>query len=252
MLIVLQLFTPIVLCGPTAQAGEMSTPFQANNSQAATKPPVVLLHGLARSAASMRPMQQALQQAGYPVLNLDYPSTTHPIDMLANEHAQPAIKRFLKNQNYSETTPVSFVTHSMGGIMVRYLERHKLVTIKRVVMLAPPNQGSEIVDHLGSWKLFRWINGPAGQSLSTMPDSMPRRLGPISAPTGIIAGTTSYSPWYSLLFAGPHDGKVSVKSTYLEGMQDHLRLPVSHTFIMRNPAVIKQSLHFLQHERFAR
>jgi pimeloyl-ACP methyl ester carboxylesterase len=204
---------------------------------------VILLHGLCRTSRSMVKMESALTGAGYKVRNVDYPSRTVSIQKLADD----AIGKAVANCRQDGATKIDFVTHSLGGILVRnYLARHSIPLLGRVVMLAPPNQGSEIVEKLGWLFLFKWINGPAGNELSTDKNSTPNRLGPAYFPAGIIAGDRSINWINSLLIGGSDDGKVSVERTKLAGMSDHIVIHTTHPFIMRNREVIRQTIQFLR------
>jgi len=204
---------------------------------------VILLHGLCRSSHSMARMESALAGAGYQVQNVSYPSRTASIQQLADDAIGGAVARCRRNG----AVRVDFVTHSLGGIMVRsYLARHDLPSLGRVVMLAPPNRGSEVVDKLGGWFLFKWINGPAGNELGTDTNSVPNRLGPVTYPVGVIAGDRSINWINSLLIPGRDDGKVSIERTRLAGMSDHIVIHATHPFIMKNREAIRQTIQFLR------
>jgi pimeloyl-ACP methyl ester carboxylesterase len=206
---------------------------------------VILLHGLARKASSMKKLERALKENGYQVVNVDYPSTKHDIEALAEWSIGNAIKKVGPNSK------IHFVTHSMGGILVRqFLRQHKMHNLGRVVMLGPPNSGSEIVDLLQNVPGFKTVNGPAGLQLSAKKDALPNQLGPANFELGIIAGTRSVNLVLSTMLPMPNDGKVSVESSKLEGMSDHLTMPVTHTFMMRNSAVITQVILFLKQGTF--
>jgi len=211
-----------------------------SSAQAHSNGCVILLHGLARSDRSMETLSLALNEAGYNTINIAYPSTKHPIEKLANDAIVKAIDTCPKDAK------IHFVTHSMGGILVRqYLSKNKIENMGRVVMLGPPNKGSQIVDKLGSMPGFKLINGPAGMQLGTAQKSVPNSLGAVDFELGIIAGTRSFNPILSSILAKPNDGKVSVESSKIEGMSDHIELPVTHTFMMNSKVVIDHVLHFL-------
>lgn len=215
--------------------------------QSATQECVILLHGLARTSYSMSKMEDALQEAGFAVANISYPSRDYPIEVLADD----AVNQGLQDCRSSGASNIHFVTHSLGGILVRYyLSRHDIAELGRVVMLGPPNQGSEVVDEFSDVPGFSAFNGPAGLQLGTGPDSLPNRLGPVDFTVGVIAGTGSINPILSATLPDVDDGKVTVARTRVEGMTDFITVDTTHTVMMRNADVIAQTLAFLRQGKF--
>ncbi len=216
---------------------------------AAAPDTVLLLHGLARGPLSLIRLEAALRAAGYRVRNLDYASRSAEIAALATTTLGPIL-----GDAPPDGSRIHIVTHSLGGILVRqYLHDHGVPpALGRVVMLAPPNEGSEVVDRLREWKLFQLINGPAGLELGTGEADGPRALGPLPAgvEVGVIAGDHTLNPFFSALLPGPNDGKVTVAATHVAGETDHVTLPATHTWIMWRGDAIAQVELFLRDGRF--
>jgi triacylglycerol lipase len=196
----------------------------------------------------MRKMETTFVRAGYVVLNVDYPSRVSPIAELSSSVVGGA----LEDPRLYSCARIHFVTHSLGGILVRaYFAKHREPRLGRVVMLGPPNQGSEVVDRLKRFWLFKSLHGPAGQELGTNPESVPNTLGPVDFELGVVAGDRSINWINSLMIRGPDDGKVSVERTKLSGMKEHRVVHVTHPFLMKDPQVIAESLQFVRSGSFA-
>jgi hypothetical protein len=212
----------------------------------ATKAYVVLIHGLGRSHRSMRFLEHALKNQGYEVINLSYQSTSYPIEDLAR-----AIGNVVEQLTPKTDQQVHFVTHSLGGIILRvYLSGDPPIHIGRIVMLSPPNQGSELADLLRDTPLLSFLGVPAIEQLGTCRACIPSHLGSVHGQVGVITGDKSFNPLSSYLIPGTDDGTVSVKSARVEGMKAFLVLHHSHTFIMQSPEVISQVIHFLEYGIF--
>jgi triacylglycerol lipase len=197
-------------------------------------------------------VERALRRRGHEVLNIGYPSRTADVETLAADvttriHAwEPAMR-------------LDFVTHSLGGLVLRAMvARNHLPSerVHRAVMLGPPNSGSELADILPTMPvvgpLYRRYTGPAGLELGVGPAGVTARLPEVSFELGVIAGSLSLNPLFSLLLGEANDGKVRVSRTKVSGMQDFLIVRHWHPMLMLAPAVIAQVIHFLETGRFER
>ena len=208
---------------------------------------VVILHGIARSSSHMEDLAEHLEQQGYEVINQDYQSTDFTLQQLIDRIHRDISKQITRNK------PVHFVGYSMGGLMVRaIINEHRPQNLGRVVQLAPPNKGSEVADFLKNNWLYQAIYGPAGQQLTTDQEAIEDIFGEVDYELGIIAGNSTIDPISSAIIPGDDDGKVSVESTKLEGMKDHIVVSASHTFFPSNETVHQQTEHFIKHGYFDR
>jgi pimeloyl-ACP methyl ester carboxylesterase len=210
---------------------------------------VVLLHAISRTTRSLNKMQAAVEAAGFVTLTPAYASRHKALEPLA-EDIHPAIERFTRDIEGR----VHFVGHSMGGLLARiYLANHRPERLGHVVMLGTPNGGSEMADRLKNFAPYRAFFGPAGQQLGTERDAATEAmLPPVDYPVGIIAGDRSIDPFASAFLPKPHDGRVSVANTKLDGMTDYVVVHSAHPFLVRNADAITQTIAFLKNGTFAR
>ncbi|MES2212629.1 MAG: alpha/beta fold hydrolase [Pseudomonadota bacterium] len=210
---------------------------------------VVLLHGIGSDARFMRSMEKYLQANGFETINVDYPSRKYPIESLVE-----LVQAHVKVHVTDPTKKVHFVGHSMGNLVIRGLiARYRPINLGRVVMLGPPNQGSEVADKLKNYWIYRRFFGPAGQQLTTDQEIVRQLLHhEIDYDIGVIAGSFTFDPISSnFILSGPNDGKVTVERTKLVGMKEHVVVRVSHTFMPWNKDVMKKTLNFLSTGHFS-
>lgn len=252
---IVSLLTPGLSPAQTATSeGGVEVPAEARQDQRTSErakvhapATVVLLHGLGRSARNMLVMKWRLEARGYRVCNVGYDTRVPTLEDAINEVSE-AIEGCA-----STGERVDFVTHSLGGLVLRgLLDRHPRANLGRAVMIAPPNAGSEIADRLRTLAPLDRVMGPLSIQLGTRKADLPQRLPIPGIPFGVIAGNQWVNPAGPLWLPAPHDGTVSVASTRLRGMRDHIVLPYTHTFIVNAGPVADQIDLFLRHERFER
>ena len=204
---------------------------------------VVLLHGLNRSWRTMGKLAESLQRDGFSTANIDYPSSSEPVEVLA----PMVVNEGLQKCRQTGATQIHFVTHSLGGILLRYAHNQvPIPELGRVVMLGPPNQGSEVIDKTKNWPGVTAFSGVAGLQLGTDEDSIPSQLGPVDFELGVIAGTGSTNPFMSAMLPDEDDGKVTVARTQVEGMDDFKVVTNSHFAMMKSDDVIHDTSQFLR------
>jgi hypothetical protein len=206
---------------------------------------VIVLHGITRSSRHMKILANHIQNGGFEVINVNYPSTKYQIEELVEIINQEISSRVIKNKK------IHFVGYSMGALLIRALiHKYKYKNLGRVVQLAPPNHGSEIADWTKNLWIYKKIFGPSGQQLVTNQKMFEHIFGEVNYELGIIAGNATLDPIFSIIIPGPDDGRVGVEKTKLEGMKEHIVIKVSHSFFPYSKKVRKQTLHFLQYGSF--
>lgn len=210
---------------------------------------VVLIHGLGRTRRSMWMVGVWLRFCGYRVTSIGYPSHRVSIAEAVEKHLEPG----LAHLEIEPGSRVHFVTHSLGGIVFRAwaARRDPAFPLGRAVLLAPPNQGSQIIDELRQWGWVRWLLGPVAAELGTDANSTPNILGPLPRETGIIMGNKDTLPVFRHLLGDESDGVVTIASAHGEGEADFTLLPTNHATIILQPAVFRAVVRFLRTGSFA-
>ncbi len=212
------------------------------------KPPttqkcVLIIHGLKRNAVSMRKLHKALENNGYLTIAIDYPSTEYKIEDLSQIIFPKAI-RMCRNNG---ATLIHLVAHSMGGIIARYyLKYNNVPELGRFVMLAPPNQGSELINFYSRLPGFKRFLGPAAMQIGTNTEnSFLQTLGPVTVDTAVITASKSSNWLMSMTLPGPDDGKVTAASTPVHGMCAQVVLPTSHRRIVKDDVSVNEILAYI-------
>lgn len=207
---------------------------------------VLLLHGLGRTKGSLARLAAALGAAGYEVAGLSYPSTRRGIAGHADRLA-----RLL--DALEGTQRVSFVTHSLGAMVVREaLSRagdwRRRIAVNAAVIIAPPNRGSLLAERLTRMAPLAWLAGPSVRDLT---GGAAAKLPAPPVPFAVIAGARGTATGYNPLLPGDDDGVLAVAETRLDGARDCLVVHQIHTYLANHPETIAAVLAFLKYHRFA-
>jgi len=138
----------------------------------------------------------------------------------------------------------------LGGLVVRTLLARQgdawrtRLRLGRIVMLAPPSQGSAVAETLKDFMPFEWLAGPSGQDV-TASGVEAERIPVPPCEFGVIAGGKNDDRGWNPLLVGDDDGVVTVEETRLPGATDFLLVERAHTFIMRAPEVVEATRNFL-------
>jgi pimeloyl-ACP methyl ester carboxylesterase len=206
---------------------------------------VMLVHGLGRSAGAFTVLEDCLRREGYETANVNYPSTRLGIAAHADN-----LERIIQSLDGVKT--LSFVTHSLGGLVVRDLLARRNgwregIAVHRLVMIAPPNKGSQIADRLKELPAYRWLTGESGQGLTTEAAAC---LPVPEIEFGIIAGGRGNASGFNPLLAGDNDGLVTVAETALDGARDFMLVRTTHGLVDDHPQTIDATLSFLRDGHF--
>jgi pimeloyl-ACP methyl ester carboxylesterase len=209
------------------------------------KEQVILLHGIFDRGFRLKALENLLKAKGYKTLNIDYPSTKYSIEEIV-DWLLPIIQK-----KVDQNRTVNFIGYSMGGLIARaFIHRYRPKKMGRLIQLASPNKGSEIADFLKDNFIFKKVFGPAGQQLITNQKQFKHIFGNVDYELGVIAGDLVLDPISALIMGKPSDGRVSVESTKIKGMKDHIVVKVGHKYFPHSRRVHKYALHFLQNGFF--
>ncbi len=204
---------------------------------------IIFLHGFLGGHHNFDEISSFTKRLGYHNVVEEYSTFSGGVDEISEDF----IPRSLKKAQNAKT--INIVTHSMGALLLRsYLSRHKIPNLGRVVMISPPNHGSEVADKMSQYDWWVSMFGGAGMDLRT---SVEFPLMPDDVEFGIIAGTASWNYFSKDWIKGVDDGWVGEESTKLEGMSDFITVESSHGLITENESAINQTAYFLAHGHFA-
>lgn len=207
---------------------------------------IILLHGINGSSSELANIEAYLVSQDESVENIDYPSTEYPIEVLVSDYVGPMLEQFAR-----EVDTVHFACHSMGNIVLRYyLKDHPDYPYGRIVMMGPPNQGSQLTDTFKKWKYYKKRYGPAGDQIGTDVEDLLNLSKQLPRDVGIIAGTKTMFFLYSWIIPGKDDGKVSHSSMKSPGYRAFVTVPYHHDEMTYKEDLAELILNYIKNGEF--
>lgn len=204
---------------------------------------VYLLHGYAGWGKQMNLIKKTLEKdSSFSCEIFAYPSMSTDIDTIAKNLYEKILS--------DDVDSISFVTHSMGALVVRAMYQYldsttRFPHIYRIVMIAPPNQGSPVADFVSQFELLNRIGGPNLENLTTDEETGASKYPVPSCEIGIIIGTRS-----TPLLKGENDGLVQAEDAKLGVEQDMVFVKSLHQTLLSKKEVAKFVYNFLKNRQF--
>lgn len=208
---------------------------------------VYIIHGYAGSAFQMGQIYKGLTHEGYTAENYTYPSFKENLDSVGMD-----LYRKVKADNFDT---VSFVTHSMGALVVRSMYQYLDSTvcfpfIYRFVMLAPPNKGARYADFFAKSPL-KGVLGPNVNLMRTDSDSYALKLPLPTCQVGLIIGTRGSKHGFNPFLDDDNDGTVTVKNAVLGVEQDIVMIRSMHRLMPCKKKAVNLVIRFMRLGEFS-
>ena len=212
---------------------------------------LVFRHGIVLNRYVMLPMERYFRRKGYEVHNSTYPTTRKFVEEHARDLSEELMGLVRRSGKSAEPYELSLITHSLGGLVLRYALTHfEMPPIHRAIMFVPPNRGSATARYFKNWFLYRTIFGTrAGSQLAEDPPGIYGAAGlPSGVDLAIIAGNVRWKI-FPVKLEKPHDGVVTFSEANLPPLPIKM-LPHGHTPILFVRYAWEEAEYYLQHGKF--
>jgi len=192
---------------------------------------IILIHGVWMKGPEFFYLHYMLWRQGYKVYQFHYSS-------LFKTPEENAVKLFQFTSKI-DASVIHFVTHSLGGIIVKHLFHHQEIKqTGKVVMIGSPVNGSAVAAYINQKKHLKYLLGKSviNGLLGDAPSWSHKRK------TCVIAGTKSLGIGQLLahdVLQKKNDGTVNLSETYLEKADECYEVARSHFLLLFSSDVLK-------------